>query len=402
MSRAKRERGRASPEAVSKTTDLLLAPFAGELLETIETPVVLLDRTGAIMQFNAAACALTGYAAGEVIGRKVWDFLIPQEEIKAVKAVFAKTRRSEFPTHFVNDWLTRAQERRRLKWSNTVLHDAEGNVAYVLATGIDITEELRAAQKLADREAFLASVINTAPAAVITIDEAGGILSFSPSAEKLFGYRQADITGQKIDRLMPEPYRPEHERYVRRYLETGEARIIGRKRPMTALRRDGGSFPVLLSVGEFTQSGRRYFVGFIEDITAEEEARRKLEETRAQLQHASRASMAGEMAAAIAHEVSQPLTAAVSFAEAADLLLEKDGRGADEAARGMVRQCGAEMRRAGKILQGIRASLDYGYPEKRKQNLNDVVREAATLAFVRERHGKVALRLHLAKQLPPV
>ena len=78
-----------------------------------------------------------------------------------------------------------------------------------------------------DREARLAAILNTAADAIITIDVHGIIQSVNATAERMFGYAAAEMIGQNVKMLMPAPYREEHDRYLARYLQTGEKHIIG-------------------------------------------------------------------------------------------------------------------------------------------------------------------------------
>lgn len=402
VSTVESQQGCGAPGNDAHRQDAVLAPFAGQILETVETPVLVLDLAGSIVRFNAACRKLTGYSAEDAIGRKVWDFLIVPEETAAVKDVFTRTRASAIPTHFTNYWLTRSKERRLLRWSNTVLRHPSDSTGYILATGVDITETRQSAQRLADREAFLHSVIETAPTAIITIGTNGVIRSFSPSAEKLLGHKATDVIGRNIRVLMPSPYCAEHDRYIKRYLETGETRIIGHKRRMLALHKNGMALPVALSIGEFAQHGERLFVGFMEDITAEEEAKRRLNDIQEELQQVSRVSVVGEMSAAIAHELNQPLTAAASFAGAAEMILDRQEHGQSTAVRDNLRRSIGEIHRAGQLLRRIRNFLTSGRPEKSPHNVNDVVREAVALTFLSTHRDSATYRLDLANRVPPV
>ena len=121
-------------------------------------------------------------------------------------------------------------------------------------------------------ELELRALLDAAVDAVIVIDHAGRIETFSRAAERLFGYGAAEVLGRNVTMLMPDPYRAEHDSYLRAYLNTGHARIIGIGREVVALRRDGSLFPASLSVGEVAGSSPPRFVGFIHDITTRKAA----------------------------------------------------------------------------------------------------------------------------------
>jgi two-component system sensor kinase FixL len=159
------------------------------------------------------------------------------------------------------------------------------------------------------REAHLRSILDTVPDAMIVIDEQGSIQSFSSAAQRLFGYSEAEVLGRNVKILMPSPYREEHDGYLSRYLATGERRIIGIGRVVVGLRRDGSTFPMELAVGEMHSSDRRYFTGFIRDLTERQQTEARLQELQAELVHISRLTAMGEMASALAHELNQPLYA---------------------------------------------------------------------------------------------
>ncbi len=137
----------------------------------------------------------------------------------------------------------------------------------VWATALLVGLRQGSAARLEEEQAVLRAVMDTSADAVVTIDEAGLVRSFSRAAETLFGYREAEIVGRNVSLLMPEPDRSAHDGYIRRYLETGRAQIIGRGRIVEAERRDGSRFPAHLMVGEIRRGGRRLFTGFVHDVT---------------------------------------------------------------------------------------------------------------------------------------
>ena len=113
----------------------------------------------------------------------------------------------------------------------------------------------------------LDAILNTTTDGIIVIDANGNIEAFNRGAEHLFGYPESEVTGRNVSLLMPSPDHEEHDRYLERYLRTGEARIIGIGREVTGRRRDGTLFPVHLSVGEMRIGGERKFTGMLRDLT---------------------------------------------------------------------------------------------------------------------------------------
>jgi two-component system sensor kinase FixL len=265
----------------------------------------------------------------------------------------------------------------------------------------DITD--RKAAELAQREGELRlhSILNTVPDAIVVIDAQGIIQSFSPAAERLFGYASAEVVGQNVKVLMPTPYREAHDSYIDRYLRTGERRIIGIGRVVTGRRKGGETFPMELQVGEFTLAGGHYFTGFVRDLTERQEAERRIQDLQAELLHASRVSVMGQMASTMAHELNQPLTAVMNYLEAGRQLLAT-GTGNHQRLNEMMEKAVAQAQRAGDVIRRLRGFVSKGETERRLQNLNQLVEEAVALALVGVRQRGVRASLELDHTLPPV
>jgi two-component system sensor kinase FixL len=231
--------------------------------------------------------------------------------------------------------------------------------------------------------AHLRSILETIPDAMVIIDERGRILSFSKAAERLFGFAEAEVIGENVSTLMPSPDRERHDGYLRRYLETGEKRIIGIGRLVTGRRRDGTTFPMELAVGEAQIGEDRVFTGFIRDLTERQAYEKRLHTLQAELAHVSRVTARGTLATSSAHELNQPLTAIASYVEAASAMLDADrGDEAVEVVREAHDECATEAVRAGQIVRRLRDYISRGETERQVVSLARLVNEASALAIV--------------------
>jgi len=143
------------------------------------------------------------------------------------------------------------------------------------------TSELE--QQVAERTEHLSCIVNNLADGLVTIDEHGTILSFNPAAESIFGYTADEVVGRKVNVLMPEPTKSRHDTYIRRYLETGEAKIIGTNRRVEGRRKDGSIFPLDLAINEMLTGDKRRFVGTLRDITAQVATEQAIEEKNREL-----------------------------------------------------------------------------------------------------------------------
>jgi PAS domain S-box-containing protein len=152
-----------------------------------------------------------------------------------------------------------------------------------------LEEELAESERA---EALTRSILDTAADGILTIDAKGVIQTVNAAFERLFGYAAEEVVGRNVSLLMPEPDRSAHDGYMQRYLETGEARVIGRGREVEGVRRDGTRFPLYLSVGEMRVGNERRFTGIVQDVTERHEVDR----------------LKKQFVAMVSHELRTPLT----------------------------------------------------------------------------------------------
>lgn len=229
------------------------------------------------------------------------------------------------------------------------------------------------------REALLQSMLDIVPDGLVVIDTKGIVQSFSPSAERMFGYTAADVIDRNVSMLMPAPQGKAHDGYIDRYLATGERRIIGIGRIVVGRRKDGLTFPMELQIGEVEVAGAHMFVGFTRDLTQREDRERRIAELQAEVIHLSRVSDLGHMASAIAHEVNQPLAAIGNYLGGIRRLLTPD---MPPVLRQAIDKVGEQADRARNIVGSLRALVKKGTRPQYTENLETLIHETSALALI--------------------
>lgn len=247
----------------------------------------------------------------------------------------------------------------------------------------------------------LNALLDAAVDAMILITERGLIARFNPAAERVFGYRQDEVLGRNVSMLMPEPYHSDHDGYLERYRRTGEQRIIGVGREVVARRRDGTTFPIDLSVGEFRSGEERGYVGILRDISDRVRATHETEDLRTRLAHVARIGTLGEMVSGIAHEVNQPLTAIANYASACRRMLQS-GQASPSDLAPTLDKIAQQAERAGQVIRGLRNLVRRQDERRERLDLNQLARDVARLTDFELRQSSVRLLLDLAPELPPV
>ena len=218
------------------------------------------------------------------------------------------------------------------------------------------------------------ALMEAAVDAIIIIDEARLILRFNRAAQVMFGYSADDVRGKNISMLMPPPYRSRHDEYVKNYLETGLAKIIGTGREVHGLKSDGTMFPMLLSVGEIVVAqGGRQFVGIIRDLTEQKATQDQVHQLEEQLLHADRLVILGELTAGIAHEINQPLTAIAAYADAGKHIINRNTTEFSPDIRNICEKVAEQARRAAEVVQRLRKLVRTGAVSKAKHDLNQII-----------------------------
>jgi len=258
------------------------------------------DLDGRVTTWTTGAERLLGYTEQEILGRTA-AMLMPDgvDTFTPALARLGAGERLDVPD------VVRVAKNGRLAHVSTTgaaVRDDDGRVIGTVAIVRDNSEAKRVDLLHEATEARWRAIIDSAVDAIVVIDTKGRVEAFNRSAERMFGYTEAEMLGRTVNTLMPSPYRDEHDEYLARYLATGVQKVIGIGRQVTGLRRNGSTFPVHLSVGEWRVGGERRFTGILHDLTERSELEERLREQTA-------LARLGEMAAVIAHEIKNPLAA---------------------------------------------------------------------------------------------
>lgn len=246
------------------------------------------------------------------------------------------------------------------------------------------------------------SILQSVPDAMVVINDAGIVTAVSKAAETLFGYEADQLLGRNVSILMSPTDKSQHDGYISRYLRTGERKIIGIGRTVTARRADGSLFPIDLKIGEAKIGDHYLFTAFMRDLTEQRRNETRMKALQAELVHFSRLSSVGTMASALAHELNQPLTVVTNYLEAARDLLDAP----DEETMKMVQEALGEAAkqsvRAGQIVRKLRDYVSRGEVEKRPTDLVPLLGDAVALVQTEMTTASGAISVSVSEDTPLV
>ncbi len=245
-------------------------------------------------------------------------------------------------------------------------------------------------QELRHKQEINTGIINTATDALITIDENHVIVGYNQGAEQMFGYSREEALGQDLRIIVPPPFKDVHRDYLRRYLATREAHVLGRQRRLTALRRTGEEFSLSISFSVAEIHGNLYFTAIMRDITeyiAMEE----------RLLHSERLAAVGNTVARIAHEIKNPLLIIGGFARQ---LLKVPAL--DDQARNKLTTMAQEVSHLEEMVAEMRDFVRRPPAQKQPGQIEAAIQDALELFQDFFREHNIQVRLVAETPLPPV
>ncbi|MFO7603705.1 MAG: PAS domain S-box protein [Gammaproteobacteria bacterium] len=189
------------------------------MLENAGALVVVLDRQGRIRRFNRSSEELSQYRSEEVLGRYVWDLLLPPEEIEAVQAVFAQLETTTLPNNYTNHWVARDKSRHLIHWSNVVMTDDQGAYDYLISIGVDVTEQTRAQHSLAERSELMERIFENTHTLIAYMDTDFNFIRVNHAYAAVDNKTEAQFVGLNHFDLYPNA---DNEQIFRQVVATGK------------------------------------------------------------------------------------------------------------------------------------------------------------------------------------
>lgn len=363
--------------------------------------VLAVNELGLISVFNAACETMFQYRREEVLGHGIAMLLASpyREEYEERLHRYQQTGEAEGAGKG-RELVARRKDGTEFPIFLSVgegMHEGRRTFVVVIQ---DLTDLQLERAMHAEQRAFLAAIVDSSNDAIISKTLDGKVTSWNRAAEELFGYTAAEMIGKPVTRLFPEDRI--HE----------EAEILDRIRAGNALehyetvrvRKDGTTVEVSVTVSPI-RDVRGEVIGAsktVRDITDKKQAEARMQSLSAELSHVARVSEMGQVSAAIAHELNQPLTAVLNYTNVAKRLIASTDPAAKAKSYEAVSKAGDQALRAGQIIRRLRDFVEKRESARTLEDINAVTEDALALGLLGIRDTDLKTTLALATDLQPV
>lgn len=367
------------------------------LLATAVDGIIVIDEMGLIRVFSNSCERLFGYTQAEVLGKNV-KMLMPPPYHAEHDSYLAHYRETG-ERRIIGIGREVAGRRKNGTTFSMYLSVGETRVDDTrLFIGIahDVSERKRSAETMQR----LAAIVESTDDAILSTDLSGVVTTWNKGAERLYGYSAEEIVGLPVARIVPAD-RQDEEPHILDFIARGDA--IEHFETIR-LRKDGETIEVSLTVSPVRNTeGRVIGASKIARSIGQRKAQdRRIQELQGELLHATRLVSAGQLAAALAHELNQPLTAILNYAGVLQELSAAVGGAQGDTLRDVTNKISAQTDRAGEIIRRLRGFVAKRDAGREVQDLNHTVEESLMLGLVGSFYGNVSLKTDLAPGLPPV
>ena len=359
----------------------------------VNEQVELLYRYGCYGEVNQTAADLYGFdSPAEVIGLRLEEFLprdLPTSIPLLTRLVEAK--------YYAHNWASVEQDRygnKKVFLNNNIGEIKDGMLLRWWGTAIDITQQ----KQLEEQANLLSTMFEQIPEGCVIVEEGNENIAYLNTAfTSITGYTESDMPGNNLSFLQGVDTDPDTVANIREAISqerTFQGEILNYKKDGTPFWNQMRISPIKDANGVVT-----HYVGILRDITEKKRNEAERHEQRNELMHLARVTAMGELTAALAHELNQPLTAILSNAQAAQRFLEQDDLDLDEL-REILKDIVADDKRAGELMHRIRRLVKRGDSKFEQLNINHVIGEVLALIGHDLVMKQVRFRTELAPNLP--
>jgi PAS domain S-box-containing protein len=355
-------------------------------VKSLNSAVTITDMNRNIMYINPAHKRVFGYDLEELVGKQN-SILYPFDDPSGIsnkiyEAILIVGWEGERLGMRKNGEVFPVYEK------TSVVKDKDGRQIAIVSVVEDISLRKRLEQALRESEERYRTLVETAKSAIISIDKEDTIVLFNPAAEELFGYSIEEVRGKELTILMPGRYRDLYRAGFKSCIETGVSEILGKTIEFLGFKKSGEEFPIQISISACKIGGHSVFTAIIFDITE----RKNLQE---QLIQSEKMAAAGQLISGVTHEVNNPLTVVMGYAEV--LLSEPN---LDKGARKALQAIYDESNRCKKVVQNLLSFARKHSPEREYAYINEVLERTINLKEYDLRKNNIELIKNLETDLP--